>query len=210
MSSALKALTPNSRLAWLILLFAVQLLYVPINRTIRGGVILSLPWDVHVPFWPSWAVPYLLSILWWMASFIWAAWKMEDTRYQAFVAAAIAVMLTAYGVYILYPTYVQRPVLVGHSWQIELVRSIYNNDHLNNAFPSGHTYTTMLITLFWWDWHPKLRWLWAAIVVVIILSTLFTGQHNLLDPIGGIVWAYAGYRFGWWWVKRMQARRKEG
>jgi len=210
MSSDPKALTPNSRLAWLIVLFAVQLLYVPINRTIQGGVVLSLPWDLYVPFLPIWAVPYLLSILWWMASFIWAAWKMDDTRYRAFVVAALAVMLSAYLVYILCPTYVERPVLEGNSWQIDLVRSIYNNDRLNNAFPSGHTYTTVLITLFWWDWQPKLRWLWAAIAIVVVLSTLFTGQHNLLDPIGGIVWAYAGYRFGWWWVRRMQARREEG
>jgi membrane-associated phospholipid phosphatase len=210
MSSDSKALTPNSRLAWLIVLFAVQLLYVPINRTIQGGVILALPWDLYVPFLPDWAVPYLLSILWWMASFIWAAWKMDDTRYRAFVAAALAAMLSAYAVYILYPTYVERPVLDGNSWQIDLVRSIYDNDRLNNAFPSGHTYTTVLITLFWWDWQPKLRWLWAAIAIVVILSTLFTGQHNLLDPIGGIIWAYAGYRFGWWWVRRTQARREEG
>ncbi len=137
------------------------MLYIPINRTVQGGVILSLPWDENVPFWPIWAVPYLLSILWWMASFIWAAWKMDDDRYRAFVAAALAVMLTAYAVYMLYPTYVERPALEGHSWQVELVRSIYSNDRLNNAFPSGHVYTTMLIALFWWDWRPKLRWLWA-------------------------------------------------
>lgn len=209
MFSTLKAWSLNSRLAWLIVLFTVLLLYVPINRTIRGGVILSLPWDDLVPFWPVWAVPYLLSILWWMAAFIWAAFKMDDIRYKALVAAALAVMLTAYAVYILYPTYVERPVLAGHSWQTELVRSIYNNDRLNNAFPSGHTYTTVLITLFWWGWRPKLRWLWAAIAVIVILSTLFTGQHNLLDPMGGIIWACAGYCFGWWWVKRRQARQKE-
>jgi hypothetical protein len=101
MSSALKTWTPNSRLAWLIVLAAVALVYIPINRTVQGGVILSLPWDENIPFWPTWAVPYLLSILWWMASFIWAAWKMGDDRYRAFVAAALAVMLTAYAVYIL-------------------------------------------------------------------------------------------------------------
>jgi membrane-associated phospholipid phosphatase len=210
MASDSKAWTPRTRLVWLIVLFAVQLLYIPINRTVRGGVILSLPWDAHVPFWPIWAVPYLLSIVWWMASFIWAAWKMDDTRYRAFITAALVVMLTAYAVYLLYPTYVERPVPEGHSWQIELVRSIYNNDRLYNAFPSAHVYTTMLVVLFWRNWRPRLRWLWAAIAVVVILSTLFTGQHNLLDPIGGIAWACAGYCFGWWWVRRMAARRKEG
>jgi membrane-associated phospholipid phosphatase len=210
MSSTLQAWIPRPRLASLIVLAVVALLYIPINRTVQGGVILALPWDAHVPFWPIWAVPYLLSILWWIASFIWAAWKMDDARFRALVVAALAVMLTAYAVFVLYPTYVLRPVVVGHSWQAELVRSIYSNDRLNNAFPSAHVYTTVLIALFWWDWRPRLRWLWAAIAVVVILSTQFTGQHNLLDPIGGIVWAYAGYRFGWWWVRRMQAQRKEG
>ena len=210
MSSTLLAWIPKPRLTWLLVLAAVGLLYIPINRTVKGGVILTFPWDAQVPFWPIWAVPYLLSILWWMASFIWAARKMDDGRFQAFAVATLAVMLTAYMVFVLYPTYVERPVVVGHSWQADLVRSIYSNDRLNNAFPSAHVYTTVLIALFWWDWRPKLRWLWAAIVVVVILSTLFTGQHNLPDPIGGIIWAYAGYRFGWWWVKRMQARRKEG
>jgi membrane-associated phospholipid phosphatase len=144
----------------------------------------------------------MLSIVWWVACFIWAAWKMEDTLYRAFVVAALAVMLSSYAVFILDPTYVERPVLEGDSWQVELVRSIYANDRLNNAFPSGHTYTTVLIFLFWWRWRPRLRWLWALISVVIVLSTLFTGQHHLPDPIGGIVWAYVGYRFGMWWATR--------
>jgi membrane-associated phospholipid phosphatase len=210
MSSILRLGIARSRLMWLIVLAAVGLIYIPINRTVQGGVILSLPWDEYVPFWPIWAAPYLLSILWWMVSFIWAARSMDDARFRAFAVATLVVMLAAYAVFVLYPTYVERPVPVGHSWQVGLVRLIYNNDRLNNAFPSGHVYTTVLIALFWWSWRPKLRWLWVAIAVIVILSTLFTGQHNLLDPIGGIVWAYAGYRVGWWWVERTQARRKEG
>ena len=210
MASTLRAWIPRTRPTWLIVLAAVGLLYIPINRLVQGGVVLSLPWDACVPFWPIWAVPYLLTIPWWIVSFIWAARSMDDDRYRAFVVAALVGMLTAYAVFVLYPTYVERPVPQGHGWEIDLIRLIYRNDRLNNAFPSGHAFITVLISLFWWDWRPKLRWLWAAIVVVVILSTLFTGQHNLPDPIGGIIWAYAGYRLGWWWVKRMQARRKEG
>jgi membrane-associated phospholipid phosphatase len=195
-------MTWQARLVWLVTLFGVQLLYAPINRTMQGGVILDTPWDAYVPFWPIWAVPYLLSLVWWAGCFVWAAWKMDGALYRAFVAATIAMMLTSYVVYILFPTYVQRPALEGSSWPIELVRYIYSNDRLHNAFPSGHTYTTMLILFFWWRWRPKLRWLWVGFAVVIILSTLFTGQHNLPDPIGGIVWAWAGYRFGLWWATR--------
>ncbi len=104
------------------------------------------------------------------------------------------------------PTYVERPVVEGSGWAADLVRYIYRNDDLYNAFPSGHTYATTLITLFWWDWKPRLRWLWGTIAIVVILSTLFTGQHHLPDLLGGILWAWMGYRFGWWWV----ARRAKG
>lgn len=197
----------RGRLVWLVVLFAVQALYFPINRNVEGGVVLHTVWDDLIPFWPVWAIPYLLSILWWIACFFWAAAKMDDTLYCAFVASALVVMLSSYVVFILFPTYVRRPVLHGEGWELDIVRWIYNNDRLNNAFPSGHTYTTMLIVFFWWTWRPKLRWLWGAIAAVVILSTLFTGQHNLLDPVGGLLWAWGGYRLGLWWAWRQSKRQ---
>lgn len=190
------------RLGWLLLLFAVQMLYFPINRLIKGGVILSTPLDPHVPLWPIWVVPYLLSLPWWAACFGWAAFEMDDRRFEAFVVGALAVMLSSYVLYIVFPTYVERPAVEGQGWAADLVRWLYRNDRLNNAFPSGHTYTTMLIVFFWWDWKPCLRWPWAIVATIIILSTLLTGQHNLLDPIGGILWAWGGYRLGMWLGER--------
>ncbi len=201
-TSARAAVTPRVRLVWLVVLFIVQLLYFPINRTMQGGVVLTTPWDALIPLWPIWAIPYLLGIVWWVGCFVWAAWKMDDALYQAFIIGMITVMMTSYVVYVLCPTYVQRPALEGGNWQIELVRLIYENDRLNNAFPSGHTYTTVLIVFFWWHWRSRLRWLWAGIAVIILLSTLLTGQHNLLDLVGGTVWAWMGYCFGLWWMAR--------
>jgi hypothetical protein len=193
-------MTPRARLAWLIAVFLVQFLYFPINRTVQGGVVLATPWDAHIPLWPIWVIPYLLSLAWWNGCFIWAAWKMDDDLYRAFVISLITVMLSSYIVYIVYPTYVVRPSLEADGWLIKIVDLLYENDRVNNAFPSGHTYNTVLITLYWWRWHPRQRWLWVAIMVVVLLSTLFTRQHNLPDLIGGIVFAWLGYHFGRWWV----------
>jgi membrane-associated phospholipid phosphatase len=195
-------MTLKARLVWLVALLATHLLYVPINRLVQGGVVLQTPLDAWIPFWPAWALPYLLGIAWWWGCFIWAAWKMDEVRYRAFVVGAIATMLSSYAVYLLYPTYVERPALEGHGWPVELMRFIYNADRLNNAFPSSHAYTTMLIVLFWWSWRPHLRGAWVAIAVIILLSTLFTRQHNLVDPLGGILWAWMGYRLGSWWAVR--------
>jgi membrane-associated phospholipid phosphatase len=194
------------RLVWLVALIGIQLLYFPINRTVQGGTIISTPWDDLVPFWPVWVIPYLLSILWWFACFVWATWKMEAARYRAFVSAGLVVMLSSYLLYILFPTYVQRPIVEGEGWLIDLISWLYENDRLHNAFPSGHTYTTALIVFFWWGWRPRLRGLWVAVGVIVVLSTLFTGQHHIADPIGGLLWAYLGYRFGMWWaVERRRA-----
>ncbi len=196
-------MTPRARLVRLIALFAAQLLYVPINRLVRGGVVLYTPLDAWIPFWPVWVWPYLLSLVWWWVCFIWAAWKMDGVRYRAFVTGALATMLSSYLVYVLFPTYVERPPVPEHrSWSVELVRFLYSNDRLHNAFPSSHAYTTMLLVFFWWNWRPRLRMVWAAIAVLVLLSTLFVRQHNLVDPLGGILWAWMGYRFGSWWVAR--------
>jgi membrane-associated phospholipid phosphatase len=186
----------KKRLVWLVAIFLAQALYFPINRTVVGGVVLIIPLDAWVPFWPAWAVPYLLSLPWWAGCSIWAALKMPASLYRAFVVGVLVTLLTSYALYIIYPTYVERPPVEGTGWQFDLIRFIYANDRLNNAFPSSHTYMTMLMVFFWWNWQPKLRWLWLAAAVIIILSTLFTGQHHLLDPAGGIAWAWMGYRVG--------------
>lgn len=202
-ASAQPAITPRARLICLTILFVVQLLYLPINRTVQGGVVLRIPAiDDLIPLWPIWIIPYLLSLAWWAGCFIWAAWKMEAQLYRAFVSGMIAVMLSSYVVYLIYPTYVERPLVVGEGWLNDLVRFVYGNDRVNNAFPSGHTYITVMIALFWWRWHPRLRWLWVVIAVTIVLSTLFTGQHHSPDPVGGLIFAWAGYHFGLWWAAR--------
>jgi membrane-associated phospholipid phosphatase len=188
-------------------LFAVQLLYFPINRLVQGGVVLATPWDAHFSLQPVWVIPYLLSLAWWAGCFVWAAWKMEDGLFEAFAVGLIAVMLASYVVYIAYPTYVVRPAPEGNDLLTRAIRALYESDRANNALPSGHTYNTVLIALFWSRWHPRQRWLWLAITVIVLLSTLFTRQHNLPDLAGGIVFAWLGYRLGLWWMERRRRGR---
>jgi membrane-associated phospholipid phosphatase len=199
-------MTPKMRLTWLIVIVVVETLYIPINRTMQGGVVLATPWDRFFPLWPIWVIPYLLSLAWWIACLIWAARKMDDGLYQAFVVGLLVVMLFSYVVYIVYPTYVIRPAVQGDGWLSQVIAFLYSNDRANNAFPSGHTYNTVLITLFWWRWRPQQRWLWLAIAVIVLLSTLYTRQHNLPDLAGGIVVAWLGYRLGLWWAARRSQR----
>jgi membrane-associated phospholipid phosphatase len=201
--SSRSEMTRRERLLWLFAVLALQALYFPINRFVSGGINLRIPvLDDLVPLWPAWVVPYLLSLVWWTACFLWAAWKMEGRLYRALACGAVVTVLASYVVYLVLPTYVVRPSLEGSGWTADLLRLVYTNDRIYNAFPSGHTYNAVLIALFWSRWQPRWRWLWGATAMITVLSALLTGQHQLLDPLGGMLFAWTGYRFGLWWAGR--------
>ncbi len=188
------------RLSMTFLVIAAASLYFPLNRTLTGGFNLSTSWDDWIPLWPIWVVPYLLCLPAWMGALIWAAMKMDGRLFRSFISAGLFVLLSAALVYYLFPTYVQRPFLTGSSWSAQLLQMVYQNDGIYNAFPSGHVYQTSLICLFYNRLYPNHPWLWTGIVGVVALSTLFTHQHNLADPLGGVTIAWVGYRFGLYMV----------
>ena len=126
-------------------------------------------------------VPYLLSLPWWIGALIWGAIKMDYPRWRHFSLCLGLTMIISYLVFIFYPTYVDRPLITGQDFLSQLVLMIYGSDQAHNALPSGHTYTTLIISIFWSQWQPKLKPLWIAIAVLVLLSTLFTKQHYLLD-----------------------------
>jgi membrane-associated phospholipid phosphatase len=133
---------------------------------------------------------------------------MEERLYEAFFIASAFVSVTAMTIFTLFPTYVVRPVLSAGDWSTQILNLIYSKDNAYNAFPSGHVYVTTLIALFWARWFPKWRWLWIATVLVIVLATLFTHQHYLPDPIGGLLLAWFGYRIGLWCVTDSHSMRQ--
>lgn len=191
-------MTKKERIIILCAILFFQFLYFPINRVISGGVKLITPWDEFIPLWPIWTVPYLLSLFWWGISTIWAAVKMDAKLFRAFGIAMITALLTSYAVFIFFPTYIERPPLAGNNWATRLLALVYNNDRVNNAFPSSHTYTSVIIALYWRRWFRRFGWLWFGMAAIVVLSTLFTKQHYLLDPIGGILWGWLAYCFGLW------------
>lgn len=174
----------------------LQTLYFPIGRSLRGGVALITPLDAYVPVWPVWVIPY--DSIWLMLglSIAWAVWKLDDARFRALTLAQFAVTGLGMAFWLVFPTYVIRPTLAGQDIFTQLLRLTYAHDVSYNAFPSAHVYLTALPALFWARWYPRTRWLWAAWIVVVILSTLFTGQHYLVDPVGGLALAWLCCRLG--------------
>ena len=67
----------RQRLAYLAGLLILLALYFPINQNVSGGITPDLPLDAFIPLWPIWAIPYMLTLPWWIASLAWGALKMD-------------------------------------------------------------------------------------------------------------------------------------
>jgi membrane-associated phospholipid phosphatase len=192
-------LTPAQRRILFLTLLAVLSLYLVINRLMNwldNGTTVEIWLDQYVPFWPIWALPYVLSILWWGVAALWAYLKMEDSLYVAFIIGWISACLIGYAIFIFYPNYMIRPQVTGTGWAEWLIRFIYANDRTYNAFPSQHLWDTVIISLIWSRWKPKWRWPLWGFTLIVAMSTLFTGQHWIMDVIGGTLLAVVGYFIG--------------
>ena len=192
-------LSLNKRILFLVLVCCIQLIYIPTSMRTTGGIEPKLPIDVF-PVWPAWIVPYMLCYPLWLFSSIWIMLKMEDRLFRALVAACLLMFAVANATFILFPTYVRQMTFEGNDIFTLLLRIVHEKWGRYSAFPSGHVYITTLLVLFFGRWYPRQRFLWGLILIVISLSTLFTGQHYILDVLGGYVIAFAGYHFGLWWV----------
>lgn len=186
------------RLALLIVVLLISALYFPLNQFLTQGYNLKTALDAYIPIVPVFAVPYLLFIPYWIAAFLFAAWKMNDRMFRAFMIGSITAIIIATLTYTLFPTYTDRPTINTGGWSAGLLNLIYSHDKVFNAFPSGHVLYTTLIALFGITWRPNWHHVLNGSVVLVILATLLTGQHHLVDPIGGMALGWTGYRFGLW------------
>lgn len=185
-------MTKLQRLLYFTVFIATQAIYFPLNRFSEGGKALITPLDTIIPIIPIWSIPYLLWMFCWFWLCLLAAIKMPDDLYRSFSYANMIVILSAMLVYVFYPTYVIRPTINGIGFGVDILRWLYSNDGLYNAFPSGHIYLAVLTAVFYSRWVPETRWVWIIVIPIVVLSTLLTGQHYILDIIGGVVFAAAG------------------
>ena len=192
-------LTPTQRRILFITHLLVLGCYLIINRVmgyLGGGTTFEIWLDSYIPLWPIWVVPYVLAILWWGIAILWAYLEMEDSLYLAFTTGWISACLIGYSIFIFYPSYMVRPEVTGDGWAASFIRFIYASDQAYNAFPSQHLWDTVIITLFWSRWKPAWRWPLWAFTFIVALSTLFTGQHWIMDVVGGTLLGVIGYFIG--------------
>src|SRR5512145_478587 len=188
-------MTTLKRLPLLLLLLFVSILYFPLNQFLTNGYNLKTALDAYIPIVPFFAIPYLLFLPYWVLAFLFAAWKMNDRMFRALMIGSLGALGIATLIYFLFPTYTDRPQIDVSGWSASLLNLIYSSDDVFNAFPSGHVLYTTLIALFGATWRPNWTFMFNGSVILVIFATLLTGQHHLLDPLGGLALGWASYRF---------------
>ncbi len=201
------AWTLGKRLLLVLLVWGIEMLYAPTSNQVAGGIEPKLSIDIF-PIWSIWVLPYVLCYALWLFSCVWIIFKMEDRLFQAFLAACMLTFSMGIATYIFFPTYVRAAPLQGNDIFTSLLRFIHQNFGRYDALPSGHIYITTLLALFFSRWYPRQKVIWIVTLVIVSLSTLFTGQHYLLDVVGGYIAALIGYYLGLWWSGFYAVRKR--
>ena len=201
---------PWTRRVLLVLLACcIQMIYIPTSNRVAGGIEPKLAIDVF-PLWSIWVLPYVLCYVFWLCSIVWIIFKVQDRYFRSFIAGCILTFTIGNIIFILFPTYVPRTPLHGNDVFTSLLRVIHGHWGRYDAFPSGHVYITAILTFFFIRWYPRYKIFWALILILVSFSTLFTGQHYILDVLGGFAVALMGYQFGLWWAGFLPSQRRPG
>jgi len=185
----------KKRLIFISLVIGSMLLYIPVNRLITGGYNLEILFDKFIPITPVFVIPYLFGIVFWIFSIIYINLKANKEYAMRFNIMMITAGILSALIYIFIPTFVSRPEIIDTDVFSNILKLVYLGDNVHNAAPSGHTFYTIICFIDLYKMFPKHRFTITAISILIILSTLFTKQHNILDVITGFLFALGIYLF---------------
>ena len=202
------------RYAWGPLVLAVA-----VNMSVYEGVAifkdhltfysLELPIDRMLPFVAPFIVFYLLAFVQWVINYVLIARENKAFCYR-FVYGDVISKLFCLLFFVLFPTTMERPDVVGTGLFDWLVKFIYHMDAPVNLFPSIHCLESWCCIHAAFAMKKVPNWYKGVTVVMslgVFASTLLVKQHVLLDMFGGIVVFEAGLFISGWITKKMSLAR---
>jgi membrane-associated phospholipid phosphatase len=148
--------------------------------------------DREVPLEPAWALVYGALYLFLILLPVFVVRQEEWIRRTAY--AYLAVWLTAYACFLLYPTAAPRPASVaGSGFAVWGLRFLYGADPPYNCFPSLHVAHSFVSAFASARVNRGLGVVAAIGAGLVGVSTLFTKQHYALDVLAGLLLAGAAW-----------------
>lgn len=171
-----------------ILYFISKLLQGDLNLV--GNVI-----DTKIPFVPAFFIPYCI---WYLMIFIipYYLYCKDKDKFIKYTMAYILCSMIGNIVFISYPSTVARPTVTGTDIFSLIAKFIYWIDTPTNCFPSLHCAISMLFILYICESKNTniiTKISVCIISILIMLSTLFTKQHVIVDFISGGILALIVY-----------------
>lgn len=162
-------------------------LYIPISRG-EPRRICGMPLDRRIPFLPIFVIPYLSLFLFFPLALI-LLYPTPSAR-EFFIALFVVGILYA-AVSPLVSCGAKRADANGSGLLHRLVRFVYRLDGAanNDVFPSTHVYLSTICGYYLINAFPTYAFLIGAIAGLIAVSTIFIKQHNVMDIVGGVLWA---------------------
>jgi membrane-associated phospholipid phosphatase len=188
----MKLIKENLRPLMLMLLIpAMSLSYLLINKFSGSAHDITIHLDSYIPLMKIFVIPYIIWYLFVPVSFLLLCLKDKRVYYKSILVYSLGCIIASI-IFILYQTTVPRTQIYGNDVLTKIMLLIYANDKPVNCLPSIHVFTCYLIMRA----VPvsKLKGfrnnlITAFFSITIILSTLFTKQHALLDVLSGILLA---------------------
>ena len=151
----------------------------------------ALSLDHRIPLQPAWVLVYgpLYLFLILLPLFV----IRGERHIRQTLYAYLTVWLSAYVVFLLYPTVAPRPgdTVAGDGFAAWGLRFLYDADPPYNCFPSLHVAHSFVSALSSYRVHRGVGLAAIVCAFVVGISTLFTKQHYVLDVAAGVLLASA-------------------
>ena len=170
----------------------------------------ALPIDDHIPFIPAFISIYILSYAQWVLSYILIARENREVCNRIIYGATCAKLICMV-IFLVYPTYMERPEVVGDGLWNTLVRFIYSADTSDHLFPSIHCLESWICfraSLVMRKPAPIYKLVSFVSALLVFASTVFVKQHCFIDIIGGVVVAELGLLI--WGIIGSKIKNKKG
>ncbi len=163
--------------------------------------LLATPLDLRIPYIPLFILPYLLTWLYGLFIFIYAAvcgtYNHQTFRY--FYLSFVFLTLLECIVWYNFPASINlrapAEVLSSSGWLGSLTGYVYERATPWNVIPSAHIAFAFIAWLFSKHFAPaQQRWLFLLVFIITGFSVVFIKNHYLADIIGGMAAGYLVYQ----------------
>lgn len=145
--------------------------------------------DDFIPFWPVFICFYLLAYLQWIIGYIVIARESKEEVNRILFAEFIAKFFCLI-CFLVIPTTMVRPEVVGNNLVMSVVSFIYRIDQPVNLFPSIHCLESWMCfrgSMKLQKVSRKYKWFMFFSSCLVCFSTVLVKQHVFFDVIAGIL-----------------------